>query len=584
MIKTVTKARRKHRLRSIISAIVILIAFAIYGTVLIRYEQERTTTSNLHMLQIYAMYTTQLLDDVYDMLYRVGYIYDTTDAQRTKLLQKIWEGRQRDDPLVHSFAYVDKHKRVNHISIDTKGVEDITAGILLPDKPETKAVGRPFVSRVDGRWIFPITYAFGDGNGGIAGYATIMIDIDEIEKRYASLRSGSENIVSLFSANGELMARIPPQPTLRGQVAPIFSVLSMPIPNRIYTNEILVSIDHSKQLVSFAPLEKYGMIVSSAMGYSSIVSHIFSIFGGLFASWFLLSIVSYYLSKRTFRDELKVYETNMETRLALQSEVEDALIKRIEADKERRKQEKLLIQQSKMAAMGEMIGAIAHQWRQPLNSIGLYVQDLRDAYKFGELTESYINNTIENTMTQLKFMSSTIDDFRNFFKPDKQRTEFDLAKIVNDTLKIISDQLSNHDIRTVFEIPDEPLWCFGYENELGQAIMNIVINAKDALIEYSAMRDKTIVIRLKKDGKDAVLEIEDNGGGIANMYMERIFEPYFTTKDQSKATGIGLYMTKMIVEDNMNGKVSASNTKEGAIFTIRLPIVYEGAKRDSDDV
>lgn len=236
--------------------------------------------------------------------------------------------------------------------------------------------------------------------------------------------------------------------------------------------------------------------------------------------------------------------------------------------------ERLLLQQSKMAAMGEMIGAIAHQWRQPLNALGIMVQDVKEAYRYKILDGEYINRTVSDAMEQINFMSRTIDDFRNFFKPDSSMGGFDLKLALQSAISIVSAQLNSHDIEVELELEDGLPQVLGYKNEFAQVILNIVNNAKDAIIE-SGRQDGTVRIKARQNGKAVAISIMDNGGGIPMEIYDRIFEPYFTTKEQGKGTGIGLYMSKTIIEEHMKGEIKASNTSDGAIFTILLSAVFD---------
>ncbi len=241
-----------------------------------------------------------------------------------------------------------------------------------------------------------------------------------------------------------------------------------------------------------------------------------------------------------------------------------------------RKKDKLLIQQSKMAAMGEMIGAIAHQWRQPLNALGLMIQDMKLSYQLNDLDEKYLDRLTGDAMAQVKYMSKTIDDFRNFFRPDKPKAPFGINKTVLEVLKIADSQLKSSLVDVVTEFAEEELIVDGYENEFKQVVLNLITNAKDAIIEKLGVAKKggKIEIKTYKNKENmAVLTVTDNGGGIAPDILEKIFEPYFTTKDQTKGTGIGLYMCKMIIEDNMNGFIFALNEPNGARFQIELTLM-----------
>lgn len=242
----------------------------------------------------------------------------------------------------------------------------------------------------------------------------------------------------------------------------------------------------------------------------------------------------------------------------------------------RRRHEQLLIQQSKLAAMGEMIGAIAHQWRQPLNAIGLMIQNLQDAHTFGELDREYIEKFISDGMFQIEFMSRTIDDFRNFFRPTKEKEVFDVMKAVEEVLNILRAQLSGNFVRTGFKRElRSPIFVSGYPNEFKQVLLNLINNSKDAILgerEKGRLENNEgeILVSVHEEGGKSVISILDNGGGIPENIIDRIFEPYYTTKDPGKGTGIGLYMSKTIIENNMGGSLKARNTGGGAEFTVIL--------------
>ncbi len=240
-------------------------------------------------------------------------------------------------------------------------------------------------------------------------------------------------------------------------------------------------------------------------------------------------------------------------------------------------QQQLMFNQAKMAAMGEMIGNIAHQWRQPLNTLGLMIQDLEDANVHGELNELYLRDMTKKSMDKIQFMSNTIDDFRNFFHPNKAREHFDVAVAVHKTIDIIGTTLENHNIRLDFEGFEAGSYLVdGYRNELQQVILNLLNNAKDALCSHrgdEADIDKWIRISIGQKDHWMHLSIEDNGGGIPDSIINRIFEPYYTTKEEGQGTGIGLYMSKMIIEQNMEGRLEVANCELGACFSIFLPLV-----------
>lgn len=229
-------------------------------------------------------------------------------------------------------------------------------------------------------------------------------------------------------------------------------------------------------------------------------------------------------------------------------------------------QERLLIHQSRLAAMGEMVGNIAHQWRQPLNALTILIANLKDAYDFNELDKAMLDRAFADANRLTQKMSSTIDDFRNFFAPNKEKTVFDVNKAITDALGIVSATLRNQAIEVTVEI-EKGLTAYGFPNEYSQVFLNIISNAKDAIVARGVARGK-IGIRIGKAGNEILLSVEDNGGGIPEDVLQKIFDPYFTTKD--KGAGIGLYMSQVITK-NMDGGIEVRNTDEGAVFTVSIP-------------
>jgi len=236
--------------------------------------------------------------------------------------------------------------------------------------------------------------------------------------------------------------------------------------------------------------------------------------------------------------------------------------------KERTKQEQLLIQQSKLASMGNMIGNIAHQWRQPLSEINAIMMNMQVKKEHSDLSDEEFEDSIEECNVILSHMSNTISDFQNFFKPSKKKSIFSLQEECEKASFIIESSLKYNNI--IFEIDiREDCDIFGYPREFSQAILNILSNAKDILVDRK-IKKPYIKLILKKGSKYALVKIKDNAGGIDKNIVDRIFEPYFTTKHATQGTGIGLYMSKIIIEDNMHGYINVENGEFGAIFTIKL--------------
>lgn len=237
-----------------------------------------------------------------------------------------------------------------------------------------------------------------------------------------------------------------------------------------------------------------------------------------------------------------------------------------EGIKQLREKDHMIIKQSRQAAMGEMIGNIAHQWRQPLNSLGVIVQNIEDAYIYNEINEKYLREKVNHIMNLLNYMSHTIDDFRNFFKPDKEKQNFSIYKAVMNAVGFMEANFTCNNIKVEFNwYQDTEIW--GYPNEYAQVLLNILNNARDMLIDRNT-KEPTIRITVNKSLDKSVVLIGDNAGGIEQNIIHKIFEPYFTTKEVG--TGLGLYMSKMIVEKNMNGSLTVRNISEGAEFCIEV--------------
>ena len=242
----------------------------------------------------------------------------------------------------------------------------------------------------------------------------------------------------------------------------------------------------------------------------------------------------------------------------------------------RRRNEQMLAQQSKLAAMGEMVGAIAHQWRQPLNALALIVQNLRDELDDEPSSvHARVDEMVERAMAQIRQMSKTIEDFRGFFAPDRAETTFDAADAASAVVKLVSAQLASQAIACGVERIDDgagpPLVC-ARRSELEHVVHNLLNNARDAIVERRGHGGGGGVIRItvRGEAERVLVEVRDDGGGVDPSMVDRIFEPYFTTKPVN-GTGIGLYVSKLILEDHCRARLSVRNEGEGAVFTIDLP-------------
>lgn len=266
----------------------------------------------------------------------------------------------------------------------------------------------------------------------------------------------------------------------------------------------------------------------------------------------------------------ELQQLNRDLELKVQHEVEQS-----------RQKDQIMFRQSRLASMGEMIGNIAHQWRQPLNAIVLIIQSFQMKRMAGmELTDEFIDKQVKEGIELASSMSQTIDDFRNFFKPNHNEELFSAKSIVQYSINLVKEYYGKAGIEIYLKCAND-IEIRGYPNEFSQVIMNLLSNAKDALEERNVAQ-KLIEISITKEANNAVIGVIDNGGGISEEVLDRMFEPYFTTKYKSSGTGIGLYMSKQIIEKQMRGTISGTNIaytfqnakryEQCAMITILVPL------------
>lgn len=250
------------------------------------------------------------------------------------------------------------------------------------------------------------------------------------------------------------------------------------------------------------------------------------------------------------------------TQVLYEEELRDNVKKQVE---QLRQKDEMLLTQSKSAAMGEMISAIAHQWRQPLNTLSLYNLALESNKN---LSESALQEFRAKSNQVILQMSQTIDDFRDFFKPNKSKEKFYIKTSITKVLNLLEAQLNANNIQISNTIGSD-ICLVNFKSEFEQVIINLINNAKDALLKHqNNTAKKFITIQSQHKNDMLIIEVIDNGGGIDKEIIHKIFQPYFTTKFEAQGTGLGLYMSKMIIEKNMNGTIQAFNTKDGATFQL----------------
>ncbi|MDD2887961.1 MAG: HAMP domain-containing sensor histidine kinase [Aliarcobacter sp.] len=300
--------------------------------------------------------------------------------------------------------------------------------------------------------------------------------------------------------------------------------------------------------------EKQDKIFSDFMLVVSLVVLFFM----TFFSFLMISIVKEVIRK--YKKEVQYREDELKA-------LNDNLFMKVQYGiQEAKQKDKKILEQAKLARIGSMISMIAHQWRQPLSQLSGILMELETATRFKKVDENHIYNAIEKSDKMIEFMSNTIDDFRNFYKPDKIKEEFLVSLACSKAINIIDATLKNFGIELNVDVINDKK-VYGYPTEFAQVILNLLSNAKDVLVEKE-IKNPRIDIRIDSKGVLSTITIKDNAGGIHEKNQELIFDPYYSTKDSSKGTGLGLYISKLIIERNMGGELSVHNDEEGAVFKI----------------
>ena len=239
--------------------------------------------------------------------------------------------------------------------------------------------------------------------------------------------------------------------------------------------------------------------------------------------------------------------------------------------KSHQKKTNMLFHQSRLASMGEMISNIAHQWRQPLNTISLVLQNLKLGYALNNLDKQKFDNSMEQIDGSLKYMSETITTFRNYYKTNQEAETFTSKEVIDEAVSVVENSLEDLGIKTIIDTQiNEQI--HGYKNELTQVIVNILGNAKEIFEKRNTANPKIIIKTSKPEYKKLLISIQDNGAGISEDIINQIFDPYFTTKHKDQGTGLGLYMSNIIIKDKFKGELKAINIDNGARFDIELNI------------
>ena len=276
--------------------------------------------------------------------------------------------------------------------------------------------------------------------------------------------------------------------------------------------------------------------------------------------------------------ELQEFNKTLEKRVQEQTkeliELNQTLEERVSKEIEKNEaKQKVMFWQSRHASLGQMLGNIAHQWRQPLTELSLALFSIKKASLNSK--EKDVKKFYNESKSIIKNMSNTIDDFTNFFKPDKEKHYFNVSNSIKESIHILDNLIKKEMINLKINFLD--IEVLGITNELSQVIINLINNSKDAFVQNSILI-REINISVKQTGNFALIVIQDNAGGIKNENIDRIFEPYFTTKHTSQGTGLGLFMSKMICEQGLNGSINVKSQKGMTIFSIKIPLGEKNAQ------
>jgi len=476
-------------------------------------------------------------------------------------------------------------------------------------------ISKPILGRVSKKWSIQFTRKIFDRNGLFAGVAVLSVDPDYFQSFYQSIDIGKKGVITLFGMDGVIRAR---SATASGGKNPIG--ISIP-PNDIQIDPTKPavgiyyapsSIDGITRIVSYRRLKSFPLVVRVALAedeaFSTLRWHRNSLItlgtvatgGLLLIFWLILRLYTHQqeytnkleaINKTLQQNTFELGETNeqLEIEAAQRQRSQEALaVKQMQLEAlnsslqervndsiaEIREKDQVMISQGRQAAMGEMIGNIAHQWRQPLNALAMVLGNIKSAYQYEELTPEYLDKTVESGNRLLQKMSTTINDFSNFFRPNKEVLSFSAREQINQAISLIGPSLKNRNITINLEAPQDVI-LNGFPNEYSQVLLNVIVNAKEA-IEETVAHAGTIIIRLYIENNSlGVVSISDNGGGIPTDVIDNIFDPYFSTKKMG--TGIGLYMSKMMIERSMNGILEARNITGGAEILVKTPF----ERRDS---
>lgn len=453
-------------------------------------------------------------------------------------------------------------------------------------------IAKPLMSRMSGKWVLNIARRLDDPDGSFAGIVYAQLALANFSEMFSNIDIGNNGTITLRDGDLGFIIRYPASlssESMIGQKQISLEFTKMLAVNReagtYFTPKSI--IDNLPRTFSYLKTPHYPLYVvvgRATTDYledweSDSVSSLF-----LVAAFIVTTLISAWVLYRKWQkqmmltEELRKSKGELETRVAERTaELHEKTVQLEEMNRtlgdrvqnsvtELRAKDKMLIQQSRQAAMGEMIDNIAHQWKQPLNNLGLLIQSVKFDFADGVLTKEDMSIESGKCMDLITFMAQTIEDFRSFFREDKQKIDFEVAQSISRAARLVSASLEDRRIRIIIEHGDD-IQINGYPNEYAQVLLNLLGNARDVLVERR-INAPVITVRVMHEDDQAIVTVSDNGGGIADDIIGNIFDPYFTTKERGMGTGIGLFMSKIIIEEHMGGSLTVSNKDDGAQFKI----------------
>lgn len=440
----------------------------------------------------------------------------------------------------------------------------------LKNQNSASYLSPPVLSRTSkDKWVLIFSRAFRDSGGALLGIGVGIFDVSALEVLFDSHRENESFASSLIHNDGTIILRTPRLGSITGQKATFMNLID----KEQDMQSVLVSNarDGKDRLAFLHYIREYDIYTAGTVDMEEWLSEWRNSITVLFGLWLLLLVLGvfgarnwrrYIIQEDRYLAELKDAQQELEeTNQNLEYRIEEELEAKIE-------KERLLIQSSKMGAMGELTNHIAHHWRQPLSVILLSIQDLEYFY-FEQRDDAGFKQKAEHAKNSIQKISEMISKLGSFYRTSSNPTLFRL----DDSIKKVIDfyQNSHYDPISISLQEEANITLYGYPVDLEHAILQIIINAKDIMIERK-IAYPIVTITTKNDGGACNITIKDNGGGIDSAIMDRIFEPYFTTKFPTVGTGLSLYVAYHIIKNLFQGNIKVNNSKDGAIFELSFPI------------